>query len=524
VSWQVAAAAAVVSGLFVALSFPSTEVWILAWTGLVPLLLAVRGRSLRAALGLGCLGGLAFYLVALYWISPTISNFTRISPLLAHGVLILLAGVCASFVGMFAVVVEWLAMAGISRVISAPLVWVVLEWSRSFVPAGFPWVLLGYSQYRVGPVIQVADLGGVYLVSALVVLVNAVIVEAVMEGPRRHRLLIGTTIAVLVAALGYGSWRLAEVGALPASRTIRVGLVQGNIAQDRKWDRAFEDHIFERYLTLSEAAVADNAELIVWPEAAVPFALPYDQRTARLLELSARSRASLLVGAPGIQFVGEGRYVQFNRAWLIDPDDGLVAHYDKIQLVPFGEYVPFGWLMSWVDKAVQAIGDFGRGTEYVVFDVPTATATATAADGTGATGSTGVACLICYEGIFPDLTRRFVARGARLLVNISNDAWYGRTSAPYQHLAMAAVRAVENRVSVVRATNTGVTAVIDPVGRVRGQTSLFEEAVVVDDVAIVETTSLYRLVGDAFVYLCILAVALLAGLRVRLGAVLIRRP
>ena len=358
---QVAAAAAVMGGLFVALSLPSTEVWVLAWTGLVPLLLAIRGRDLPSAFGLGWLGGAALYLVLLYWVSPTISNFTRISPVLAHGALILMAGGCAVFVGVFAVMVEWMAAAGISRVVCAPLVWVVLDWVRTFFPLAFPWALFGYSQYRIGPVIQIADLGGIYLVSGLLVLVNAVIAEAVMDGPRRHRLLIGTTIAVLVTVLGYGSWRLAEVDALPASTSIRVALVQGNIAQDRKWDRAFEDHIFERYMTLSEAAVADNAELIVWPEAAAPFALPYDQRTARLLELSARSGASLLVGAPGIQVLGGGRYRQFNRAWFIDPDDGLAAHYDKMQLVPFGEYVPFGWVMSWVDKAVEAIGDFGRG-------------------------------------------------------------------------------------------------------------------------------------------------------------------
>ena len=209
------------------------------------------------------------------------------------------------------------------------------------------------------------------------------------------------------------------------------------------------------------------------------------------------------------------RYQMYiNGEWVDRSSDGEVipvlnpATEEQLDTVPNGSKTD-------VDQAVQAIGNFGRGSEYVVFELP-------ADVGAGGDVAIGVSSLICYEGIFPALTRNFVAAGARLLVNISNDAWYGRTSAPHQHLAMAAVRAVENRVPVVRATNTGVSAFVDAVGRIRGRTPLFEEAVAVDDVVIADTFSLYRTLGDWFVYLCMIAVAALAALRMRLGSVLIR--
>lgn len=516
---RAASLAAVALGAVVtALSFPSTDAGFLAWFGLVPLLLAVRGRSVREAFGLGWLFGLVLYLIVLYWISPTISNFTRITPMLAHLLLLLLVAVVGLFTAGFAAAVEWIAAAGISRVIAAPLVWVVIEYSRSYIPAAFPWALLGYSQYGVEPVIQIADIGGVYLVSATLVFINAVLAEVATDGPRRHGLLLTASAAVVVIVFGYGSLRAASVadrlGSQPAA-SLRVGLVQGNIRQDRKWDRSFEEEILATHLALTRRAIDDGAGLVVWPEAAVPFALRLDPRAAQLVDLSRASGARLLVGAPGIEVLGPRLYRQYNRAWLIDPEVGLAGSYDKIQLVPFGEYVPFGWLLWWVDQAVQAIGNFGRGSEYVVFELP-------ADVGAGGDVAIGVSSLICYEGIFPALTRNFVAAGARLLVNISNDAWYGRTSAPHQHLAMAAVRAVENRVPVVRATNTGVSAFVDAVGRIRGRTPLFEEAVAVDDVVIADTFSLYRTLGDWFVYLCMIAVAALAALRMRLGSVLIR--
>ena len=283
----------------------------------------------------------------------------------------------------------------------------------------------------------------------------------------------------------------------PVRGRVSVGFVQGNVAQSEKWDPARQEEILSRYLRLSRRAAERGARLIVWPEAAVPFFLEQDPRRSRIVDLARDTGAWLLVGAPGFRRTADG-FRQLNQAWLIGPDQGLVGWYDKIQLVPFGEYVPFGFLLSWVNKAVEAVGEFDRGRDAVVFSgLPVG----------GRPVRFGV--LICYEGIFPGLTRRFVAGGADFLLNISNDAWYGRTSAPYQHLAMASLRAVENRVPLVRATNTGISAFVEPTGRIVGRTPLFEESIAVRDVTLRPGSSLYARWGNWFLWFCglVLAVA-----------------
>lgn len=510
-----AAGAAVGTGLFLSLAQPTMSVASLAWVGLVPLLLAVRGAGPRKALGLGYLAGMSLYLPVLYWIAPTISNYTRVSTPLAIGVLVLLCLTVASFVAVFALTVEWLADGGIPRVVSAPLVWVALEWSRMYVPAAFPWALLGYSQYGVLPVIQSADLFGVWGVSALLVFVNAVIAEVAVDGVPRHRALLAAAAVTVVATVVYGWVRIEQVDGLEPQGRLTVGVTQGNVAQDRKWNEALQDEILDAYLELSRDAARDGAELVIWPEAALPVIANHDLRTSRLTDFATATDTYMLVGAPAVELHHGRPPRQFNSVFTVVPDHGFAERYDKIQLVPFGEYVPFGWLMSWVGKAVEGIGTFGRGTRHVVFEGPPVLTPA-------GERPARFAALICYEGIFPGLTRRFVVDGADFLVNVSNDAWYGRTSAPHQHLAMAAVRAVENRVPLVRSTNTGVSAIVDAVGRIRERTPLFERAVFVDELVLREHGSLYLVIGDLFVYVCLGVVALLVAVRLQGRGVLIR--
>jgi len=515
VSRPVRAGCAVLGGLLLAAAQPDLSWWPLAWIGFVPMLLAVRGERPRAAFALGWLGGLGFTVPVLYWIAPTIANFTRIEMPVATLVLLLLCATVAVTFGLFAAIVEWLALGGISRVLSAPIVWTVIEWSRTFLPAGFPWALQGYSQHELLPLIQVADVTGVWGISALLMFANAGLVELVRDGLARHRLLLASIVVAVVGTLAYGKVRMDALDAAASDGDVVVGIVQGNVAQDQKWNAGMADRIFASYAELSSRAADQGAKLVVWPEAAVPFFLEIDQRTEDLYRLADRLGVYLLVGAPGVEYRRALPPRQYNRAWMVVPGRGLEGPYDKMQLVPFGEYVPFGWLLGWVDKAVEGVGDFGRGTRYVVFEGPPR------ADG-DSEAPVRVGCLICYEGIFPDLSRRFVAAGAELLVNISNDAWYGRTSAPHQHLAMAAVRAVETRVPLVRATNTGISAYVDPVGRVRGTTALFEQTSEVETVRLIPATSVYRVLGDWFVYACLAALAALVAARLRLGPVLIR--
>jgi apolipoprotein N-acyltransferase len=498
-------------GAALAFAQPGFGAWPLAWGGIAPLLLAIRGSSPKRAFRLGWLAGLVYYGIVLYWIAPTIATYTRITMPVAIILELMLAGVAGWFIGVFAAVVEWLAASGISRVVAAPAVWIVLEWSRTFFPAAFPWGFIGYSQFEVLPIIQMVDVAGIYGLSALIVLVNAALVELLRDGVRRHVTLAATLVGMIVAVLGYGVVRLGQVRALEGP-TLRVGLVQGNIAQDQKWRPGLDERILAKHVTLTASAIKRGAQLVVWPEAAVPFFFNLDRRTQKLQEFARSTGVTLLVGAPGYEQRDGDVPRQYNQAWMVKPDGEIAGPYDKIRLVPFGEYVPWGGLFGLVQRAVEGIGDFGFGTSYVVFDGPPAAETSE---------PTHVSALICYEAIFPDLTRRFVQNGAQLLVNVSNDAWYGRTAAPYQLLAMIAVRAVENRIPLVRATNTGVTASVAPDGTISDATPLFEEAVVVDDVKLVHGASLYALLGDWLVYASVFLVIGLVIVRTRSGSLLI---
>lgn len=502
------------AGLLLAASLPAVGFWPLAWGALVPLFLVTRGCRPQMAFAYGWWAGFVFYLVALSWITPTITNYTSIGTALALALLLLMAATAALGMGVFAALVEWLAAAGISRVVAAPLAWVVVEWTRTFFPLPFPWLLLGYSQYSVIPVVQVVDVAGVYGLSALIVFTNAAATEFVRDGLAVHRRLLAALAALVVVVLAYGQLRLAVIEGQDYWGSLRVGLIQGNVAQSQKWDESRQDTILASYLQASAQVVGQGAKLVVWPESAVPFYLSVDDRARTITGFADDNNTHLLVGAPGYERRGDGPALSYNQAWQVVPGRGLDGPYDKIRLVPFGEYVPFGGLFGIAEKAVEGLGEFGRGRDYTVFEGPVA-----------GQGEGGVArrarfsALVCYEGIFPDFVGRFVRNGADFLVNISNDAWYGRTAAPHQHLAMVAVRAVEQRVPVLRATNTGVSAVIDQSGRIHGSTELFSQAVVVDTIKLGDLRSLYSRVGDLFVYLALVALVALVYLRLRLGSV-----
>jgi apolipoprotein N-acyltransferase len=276
---------------------------------------------------------------------------------------------------------------------------------------------------------------------------------------------------------------------LPEAGTIRVGLVQGGVAQEDKWRPELALENVDRHLELTRQAEAQGAELVVWPESAVPFYYDHTPALAERLREEVRSHGIHLIFGNDdreIAPAGEGRV--FVGAKMLSPHGDLVLRYHKIQLVPFGEYVPLQPLITLggrvAAKVIEQVADFTPGTEPVV----------------GEALGHRLGVFICYEAVFPHLVRRFAAGGAELLVNITNDAWYGRTSAPHQHLAMTAFRAVENGRYLVRAANTGITAVVDPRGRVVARTSLFEATVLVRDVPLLKGSTFYARHGDVFAW------------------------
>jgi apolipoprotein N-acyltransferase len=492
---------AVLAGGLLALSFPKPDFSVLAWFAFVPLLLAIGKRSPAQAFRYGFVCGLTAYCGILYWLNIVMTLYGKLPWVVSFCLYLLLVAYLALYVGIVTMLVRRGEMAGVPPLLSFPLLWVGFEYLRSFVLTGFPWASLGYSQYRLLPLIQVADITGVYGLSFLIVLANVVlllIIKGIVTSepaayPVRSAALL---LALLVLTLGYGFKRLntGEHGA-----PLKVALVQGNIPQDVKWDPAFQETTVATYERLSRQACSGGSDLLVWPESALPFFFQSEERyAARVKSLAAELKTSMVVGSPAAEKDRE-RIRYLNSAFLLGPTGEVLGRSDKMHLVPFGEYVPLARFLPFVSKLVVGIGDFSPGTAITPLD----------------TGRVKIGVLVCFEGIFPELSRAYVRTGSRLLVNITNDAWFGRSSAPYQHLSMTVFRAVENRVPLVRAANTGITAIIDSRGHVRGMTQLFKEAYLTGEVRLGEGKTFYSRYGDIFAWLCLAGTVVIVVLAFR---------
>ncbi len=485
---------ALLSGALLAVAFPKPELSILAWFAFVPLLLVAGRQSPGKAFRLGFVAGVAAYCGILYWINIVVTTYGKLPLAVSIMVFLMLACYLAAYVGVFMYLVRKGEEKGIPVILSFPVLWVGLEYLRSFLMTGFPWASLGYSQYRLLPLIQIADITGVYGPSFLIALANIVVYLVIKSVVKKERgIHPGRGVILFLFLFGlamiYGDNRLdrPENGA-----PLKVALVQGNIDQSIKWDPAFQDATVAIYERLTRLAAASGVDLVVWPESAVPFYFQDDEKYAgRIKKLAESMKTNLVVGSPA--YDNEAGITKFrNSAFLISSLGEVAGRSDKIHLVPFGEYVPLAKLLPFVHKLVVGVGDFSPGDRTMPLSIDK--------------GKIGV--LICFEGIFPELSRSYVQAGSRLLVNITNDAWYGRSSAPYQHLSMAVFRAVENRVPLVRAANTGITAIIDSKGRIRSSTPLFQEAFLNGEVRLGTDDTLYSRYGDVFANVCLALSAL----------------
>jgi apolipoprotein N-acyltransferase len=493
---------AALSGVMLALSFPKPGISPLAWFAFVPLLAACAGVAGRDAFKIAFAAGFTAYAGILYWLNIVMTTYGRLHWTVSGTLYLLLAGYLALYCG----VALWLTRRGEERGISAlfsfPVLWVAGELIRSYLLTGFPWANLGYSQYRTLPLIQISDLTGVYGVSFLVAFANVVFYRMwrwlkEKEAPYP----VGGFLALLVligATLGYGLNTLNRVEDGPMQRVL---LVQGNIPQDVKWDPAFQESTLATYERLSREGCQYQGTLVIWPESALPFLLQDEPNySARVRALATELQSCLITGSPARENDrGLTRYL--NSAFLISPTGTILGRSDKLHLVPFGEYVPLSSLLPFVNKMVAGIGDFSPGKAPVPLVTPG--------------GKVGV--LVCFEGVFPEVARAYVQRGAGLLVNITNDAWFGRSSAPYQHLSMTVFRAVENRVPLVRAANTGISSVIDSKGHIHGMTPLFEEATLGAEVRRGEGGSFYSRCGDIFALACLAGSLFIAFACIRKG-------
>lgn len=492
---------AVLSGVLLALSFPRFDLGPLAFGAIVPLLVGLDGVRPLQGTYLGIITGLVFYLMSISWVVHTMTTYGGLPLPLAFLVLIALSLYLALYVGIFAYGVTRLSGRGaLAYLVGVPAFWVGLEYARTFLLTGFPWNLLGYSQYQNLWLIQIASVTGIYGISFLLVLTNAGVAQGCLlfrQGWRPALLPVGGVGVFLLGIVLFGIGRM--VSAETERTAIRVGIIQGNIAQELKWDPGFQQRTIDVYRRLTQE-VGKEADLIVWPETAVPFFLREGGALSqRVLDLADEVGSFLLVGSPDRTPDPSPRL--YNSAFMISPQGRIVQKYDKIHLVPFGEYVPLKSLLFFVEKMATGIGDFNAGQHFTVFETPR--------------GRFGV--LICYEAVFPDQVRRHVLAGADFLVNITNDAWFGDSAAPYQHLSMAILRAVENGVYLVRAANTGISALVEPTGRVLERSDLFVEAVLSGTFTPGSARTFYTRYGDVFAWVCGLISVLLLATRGRRG-------
>ena len=461
---------------------PAGRLEAVAWVALVPAILAVRAApSWRGAFLRGLVGGLAYFFAAIWWVSHAMTAFGGLPFALSLLALTLLVGyMAAHWAAAFAV--AWKIRDGLGWPLWTflPFVWAALELSRNYLFTGFPWADLGYTQARTLPVAQLAALGGVYAVAALVVLVNAVLAEAVAAWRERRplpRRALAVAGVLLAAAVTHGTLRLRAVRArMAAAPELSVGIVQPNVDQsvkNRMRDRA--DWILSRLVPLTVEADRAGADLVAWPEATYPLYVPAELRSFRGPEsgVPPLGHAHLLMGAVTLETVrgpdGERLRRIGNVNFLLTPSLDVVGKYQKYHLVPFGEYVPLGKYLGFLHQIVPSFAPATPGSELEVLEFTPGTGTSSAATPDGAPATpVRLAPMICFDAIFPEINVAFARKvpEPEILVNATNDAWYGYSSGPYQFLAIVRMRAIEAGKAVVRAAYAGVSAVILPTGEV----------------------------------------------------------
>lgn len=474
------------SGLLLTFSFPGLRWGFLAWFALAPFFAALnQAKSRSEAVGLSLTMGLTFFLCSLHWLTYVTAGGWLALAFLETSFLLLFGLAFLKFRGFQNV---WV------RVFAVSTAWCAFEFMRAEVPVfSFGWNLIAYSQSDYPWVRLAADTAGTYGLGFAMAFVNMSIFESVNAFRQKKNFILPSAAALLTltAVLAHGAYHDRPLSENP--RIVRVALTQGNIPQSVKWEAVAREKILEIYQKLTELSSYDQPDIIIWPEAAYPGYFNRDYEQIRILELVRKIGVPVLVGSP--HWGGDDR--AFNSAYLIGADGDVKQRYDKIRLVPFGEYVPLGPLLAWLKPMAETLGvsDFSAGKDFTVFQTMN--------------GEVSFSSLICFEDTFPVLAREFTRRGADFLAVITNDAWFGPTSAGYQHEQASIFRAIENGVPVVRAANTGVSSFISARGqvlsRLRGADGreIFSTARQTYDLPLEKRMTLYGKGGWIFPYIAL---------------------
>jgi apolipoprotein N-acyltransferase len=486
------------TGISLTLAFPPFKLGFLAYGALIPFFLLLDEKNTKECFRWGYIVGLYSCIGVLFWIAwvtlPGAIGAILVLPL---------------YFSIYAGVHNWLQRRlGPRFIVAVPFLWTGLEYVKSLDQIGFPWMSLGYTQTYYLPFIQHASITSVYGVSFWIVVLNVLLYQMYRFRCYPKLLITYVFVAALVfiIPLAHG---LLQLSVLPSySSDVRIALIQGNIDPFLKWKIEFKEDNFSTYERLTRKAAEQEPELYVWPETAVPSYLLYDATyLSRIRNLVDSTGVSLLSGSMNYSFVNENEYEYFNSAILVEPHKRRIQTYAKIQLVPFSERVPYE--DSFPFKAVKSLlsylemgeGDFSRGKRITVmsFDrLKNDAANKSQKQQPEFKEHIQFAVVICYESIFPELVRQFVQKGAEFLVVITNDAWFGKTTAPFQHTQIAVFRAIENRIAIARCANTGISMFIDPFGRIQLPTDWFEEAIVVNNIPLRSEETFYSRHGNIF--------------------------
>lgn len=500
----------ILSGVLLGVAFLPAPLGFLGWFGFVPLLIALDGACRpdasgararkRTLFGLGYLFGFVFFLIGMHWIA-LLSNVAITVPWLKYPAWVLAAAYLAVFPGLATLLAGWLSRSGrIALALTFPVAFLVLEEVRASGELGFPWFQPGYTQYAYAPILQLASLGSVSLVTAWLLAVNVLAWRA-LSGTARLRSGVGGLLLLLLP-WGWGQRVLdAAPQAPPGTPAPRVALIQGNIAGEIKWAGTHQGQILARFIALSEEAAkrGPRPALVIWPETATGSYLRKQlDQAIQVGRFAARTGVPVFTGFADYDYDSTGTARHYNGAGVFATDGGMGEMYGKRHLVPFGERMPFQRWIPGLGKLELGQAEWTPGPRLVLFRVPQLPP---------------FACLICFESIFPDLAREDVRSGAGWLVNITNDEWFGNSAALHQHAAMASFRAAENHVPLVRCANTGLTVMIDANGRVVERLPVFEPAVLVTMLPPVGRPTFYTRVGDwpgAIAALLVVALAVAA--------------
>jgi len=483
----------VLTGLLLAASFPLCNQHYLAWIAFIPLIVFVlRVKSPVMAFWGGCIAGGIQLCILLVWMPVVLQQYGELPLWLAWTGYVILILLLSCFSGIACLWTKSLMRrGGDSLLLLFPAVWILIEFLQTKIPfGGFPWLTMGYSQSEQLAIIQVADLTGVYGVSFLLIWFSTALSHLGLHRGRGIRAWwpLGVAVALTLICLFYGTASLNRWEKVPSD--YKVVLLQGNLSPDDPPAVLEEKYLFG-YERMVENLESGDADLLILPESPTPPGMyQWDAEYKAMLEnLARRYTFGMIFNNIRIEDDAE-RLLYYNSAYFMDGTGIPGGIYDKTHLVPFGEYLPAKDLFGFMKTITQDVGGFHRGSNYELFTL----------------GGHPVNATICFETIFPGLVRKFVRSGSQLIINMTNDGWYGSSSAPFQHFNIARWRAIENRRYFLRSANTGISAVIEPSGRMHSATAILRQAVCEGRFGFVTQQTFYTRYGDAFIFLCAIIV------------------